>query len=192
MNADPAHVEGSASRTTSAATDASRVAPADPMQDIASLREQNRIWRLRFYGSCVAFAFLFAVSIVQFTSTFMTARLLHETRQEIEKLRNDQSLYDLRKAREAADLVVRKAKETEMFAEQTRELTKDVHERAKVIDELLTGDIELRAKIIEQLRRSKAEPQIADRIERLLQPKDAHGSEPKKPIVCPDPPQKDK
>src|SRR5262245_29584293 len=128
------------------------VPAADPLQDIISLREQNRVWRLRFYGSCVAFAFLFIVSLVQFTSTFVTARMLHETRQEIERLRNDDGISELRKAREMADLVVTKAKEVKVAADETRAASKEVQERVHLVDDLLARDIELRAKIVDLLR----------------------------------------
>lgn len=160
---------------------------ADPLQDIIRLREQNRVWRLRFYGACVAFAFLFVVSLVQFTSTFVTARLLHETRQEIDKLRNDEGLYELRKARETADLVVTKAKEVKVLADDTRAVSKDVQERVHMIDDLLTRDLELRAKILDLLRKRQDDPRVADRLDRLLNPKEPHEGDPKKPPVCPDP-----
>src|SRR5437016_4144876 len=102
---------------------------ADPMQESVLLGEQSRRWRLRFYASCFAFGFLFVVSIVQFMGTFLTCRMLHETRQEIEKLRSDGVLRELQKARETADEITHRSKELRILEEEVLIAKADLQER---------------------------------------------------------------
>jgi hypothetical protein len=150
---------------------------AEPMRDIALLREQTRAWRLRFYASCVAFTFLFAVSILQFTGTFLTCRMLHETRQEIEKLRTDGILREVQRTRETADSVTAKAKEVATLEREVLAASAGMEERARVIDDHLARNGELGEQILRLLR--KADRSTIEEIDRLTGPQ-------KPPIVCPD------
>src|SRR5262245_40089104 len=57
--------------------------------NIIGLQEQIRVWRLRFYAACVAFGGLFVLSLVQFSSTFLSCRMLHETREAARELNQE-------------------------------------------------------------------------------------------------------
>jgi hypothetical protein len=171
----------SAAPSTPTTPEASTTQKTDPMQDIALLREQSRRWRLRFYVSCLAFAFLFVVSLLQFTGTFLTCRMLHETRQEIQRLRSDGVIRDLQKARETADLVAAKAKEVEIVQREVLSVSAGMEERGRTIEEHLARNAELGARILELLR--KADRTTIEEIDRLTAP---HAEETKRPSICPD------
>jgi len=55
------------------------------LHDLESAREEARRWRGRFIASCVGFACLLVVSVIQFGGAFVTCQLLHDTRVETDK-----------------------------------------------------------------------------------------------------------
>ena len=138
----------------------------DPMRDVSLLREQSRTWRLRFYASCLAFTFLFGVSALQFMGTFLTCRMLHETRQEIEKLRADGILREVQRTRETADSVTAKAKELAILERDVLAASAGMEERARLIDDHLARNGELGARILELL--TKADRSTIQKIDRSL------------------------
>jgi hypothetical protein len=160
-------------------------APARPapdlVQDLVVLREENRRWRLRFYAACAGFVFLLVVSLVQFTGTFVVCRMVHETRQEIDKLRSDGVLHELRKARETADVVSAKVKEVGILEREVLDARAEMEERSRIIDDHLARNGELGVRILELLR--KADRTTIEEIDRFTAPP---AQDTKRPSTCPD------
>jgi hypothetical protein len=93
-----------------------RATIAVPITDVLVLREENVRWRLRFWALCGVLAFLLVVSIVQFSSTFIICRMLHETQEAAERL-NQQNKATLQQVRDAQDRTERAARQTEISRE---------------------------------------------------------------------------
>ena len=102
--------------------------PEQLLQEVERLRETAQLWRVRFLISCLAYVFLFIIAVIQFTATFMTTRLLHESRQDAQRFaqQHNELRHGIREAQEQAKAAhhqveaLTTGRESRMFLNQVR------------------------------------------------------------------------